>query len=467
MDQVTLLTQEIEYSFQQNEKAGVVFLDLTAAYDHVWHRGLHLKLLRTIPDRHMVGFIMETLSNRSFVVHTSDGQRSRLRRMKNGVPQDSVLSPMLFTIYISDLPDTTSRKYGYADDLAILLRRPSWKEMEEGLNKDMTILVGYLRKWRLQLSIGYTVSAAYHLNNREAKRELNVIVDNKRLVFQQAPKCLGVLLDQMLNFKQHLEEVAGKVTSRVSIIRRLASTTWGASDKTLRISTQSLVFPAAEYCAPVWSRSTHVKMVDVAINSSLRTISGCLKPTPVFHLSVLAGIAPAGLRGKPSILVLARKAVKHDWHILHDTPKKKCLHADSSPVSKPYNKEAHEMLSVIPEDRSKDARIAEMWKQEWEASGPTRVHRHVPDPGEGVKGEDLSRKHWTTLYRLRTGVGRYRASMKKWRLANSVACECGKPEQRADHIINSCPLHRPQSEAGLVEVGPLTRAWLQHTELTI
>ena len=89
--QETLLTQYIEDSFQHNEKSGTVFLDLTAAYDTVWHRGLHLKLLRTIPDRHMVGFFMEMLSNRSFVVHTSDGQRSRLRRMKNGVPQGSVL----------------------------------------------------------------------------------------------------------------------------------------------------------------------------------------------------------------------------------------------------------------------------------------------------------------------------------------------------------------------------------------
>ena len=58
-------------------------------------------------------------------MHTSDGQRSRLRRMKNGVSQGSVLSPMLFNIYIRDLPETTftSKKYGYADDLAILLRR--------------------------------------------------------------------------------------------------------------------------------------------------------------------------------------------------------------------------------------------------------------------------------------------------------------------------------------------------------
>ena len=48
------------------------------------------------------------------------------------------------------------------------------------------------------------------------------------------------------------------------------------------------------------------------------------------------------------------------------------------------------MLYVIPEDRSKDSWLAAAWKQEWEASEPTRVHRHVSDPGEGVKGEDLS-----------------------------------------------------------------------------
>ena len=64
------------------------------------------------------------------------------------------------------------------------------------------------------------------------------------------------------------------------------------------------------------------------------------------------------------------------------------------------------------DDQSNDAWLAETWNQEWEASGSTRVHCHVSDPGEGVNGEELSRKHWTTLNRLRTGVGRYKASMK-------------------------------------------------------
>ena len=104
----------------------------------------------------------------------------------------------------------------------------------------------------------------------------------------------------------------------------------------------------------------------------------------------------------------------------------------------------------------------------------SRSGKH-PDPPEYTATyrtlEKASREknlvHWTTLNRLRTGVGRYKASMKKWGLADSAACECGEPEQTADHIINTCPLHRPPPEYGLFEVGPLTRAWLQQTELTI
>ena len=141
----------------------------------------------------------------------------------------------------------------------------------------------------------------------------------------------------------------------------------------------------------------------------------------------------------------------------------KCIHADSRPPTLQLG--SQEMLPVIPEDRSKDAWIAAAWKQEWDTSGPTRVHRHVMDPAERVKREYLSRKQWMNLSRLRTGVGRHRASMNMWGLADSAPCECGEPEQTADHIINRCPLHRPPSEAGFFEVGRL--AWLQQTETMI
>ena len=124
-------------------------------------------------------------------------------------------------------------------------------------------------------------------------------------------------------------------------------------------------------------------------------------------------------------------------------------------------------ISVIPEDRSNDARIAETWKQEWEASGQTSTSPRI-GPRRRRQGRRSEPKTLDdSINRLRTGVSRYKASMDTWGLADSAECECGEPEQTADPITNSCPLHRPPSEAGLFEVGPLTSAWLQLTELTI
>jgi len=73
VDQVTLLTQDIEDSFS-TRKAGAVFVVLTAAYDIVWHRGLTCKLLRLIPGRHMVHMIMEMVGNRSFTLTTGNNK---------------------------------------------------------------------------------------------------------------------------------------------------------------------------------------------------------------------------------------------------------------------------------------------------------------------------------------------------------------------------------------------------------
>ena len=120
VDQVVLLTQNIEDSFEAKKKAAAVFIDLTAAYDTVWHRGLTCKLLRLLSDKHMVRMIMELVRNRSFTITTGDSKQSRLRCFKNGVPQGSVLAPLLFNIYTYILHSMISRKFAYADDLALL-----------------------------------------------------------------------------------------------------------------------------------------------------------------------------------------------------------------------------------------------------------------------------------------------------------------------------------------------------------
>ena len=105
VDQVVLLTQNIEGSFKAKKKASAVFVDLTVACDTVWHCGLTCKPLRLLPDKHIVRMIMKLVRNRSFTLTTGDSKQSRLHRLKNGVPQESVLgSPFSTCIRTTFLP---------------------------------------------------------------------------------------------------------------------------------------------------------------------------------------------------------------------------------------------------------------------------------------------------------------------------------------------------------------------------
>jgi len=246
------------------------------------------------------GPIGSNRSNRLRAGHaTRNSKRSSLRRLKNGVPQGSVLALLLFNIYISELPTTISRKYAYADDLAIIHADGDWQAVEGVLTKNMATVSEYLQTWKLKLSTTKTVSAAFHLNNKEAKRELKVKYNNETLPFCSEPKYLGVTSDRSQE---------ADITSRT--LRRLAGSGWGAGATTLRIATLALVHSTADYCAPVWCRSAHTCLINPAINGALRIVTGCLRPTPANNLPILAGIQPAELRRNEVTLSLAHRALE-------------------------------------------------------------------------------------------------------------------------------------------------------------
>ena len=109
-----------------------------------------------------------------------------------------------------------------------------------------------------------------------------------------------------------------KLSSRVTLLKRLMDSGWGAGAKTLRITTLSLVYSTAEYCASVWCRSAHTRLIDSVLNDALRIVTGCLRPTPTDHLPVLPGIQPVELRRMGATLSLAHRGSLDSDHILYD-----------------------------------------------------------------------------------------------------------------------------------------------------
>ena len=221
---------------------------------------------------------MELVRNRSFTLTTGDSKQNRLRCLQNGLSQELVLAPLLFNIYTYDLPFMTSQKYVYADDLALLYASGDWKAVEDTLSQDMTTLSAYLQTWRLKLSNMKTVTASFHLNNREAKRELNVYNNGNLLPPHPVPTYLGVKLDRSLTFCHHLKALRKKLSTQVALLRQLAGSGWGEGAKTLRISAFSLVYTTVEYCAPVWFPSAHTCLIDSIFIDALRIVTGACIP---------------------------------------------------------------------------------------------------------------------------------------------------------------------------------------------
>ena len=412
----------------------------------------------------MVSFIMERVRNRSFTLTTGNCPKSRLRRLRNGIPQGLVLAPLSFTIYTYDLPTTISKKFAYADDLAILHSTGDWQTLEATLTQDMKTLSSYLQKWKLKLGVNKTVAAAFHLYNREARRELTINVEERALLFSTIPTYLGVKLDRALTFRQNLESLRKKLTTRVKLLRRLAGSSWGAGAITLRTATLALVHSTAEYCEPVCCRSTHTRLVDRLINDALRRVTGCLRPTPTDDLYTLAGIQPSKLRRERATLSLAHRA-QDPKHMLQ----KKLL---SPPSGGHRQLKSRRLFVPAALDSLNDAdalstSAAGSWADhKWNTEGQecaSRLHGFIADVGFLPSEMHFPRPAWVRLNRLRIGVGLFHSTMHKWGKAPSPACECGADEQTADHLI-SCPIYRhPNGAGGFASDDMTLKNWVLNT----
>ena len=216
-----------------------------------------MKLMKAIKCRTTIRLIASLISQRNFRVFLGN-QVSRNRMLKNGLPQGSVLASSFFNIYI---PPTESLKFGYADDWTLATQSKTFSHLERTLSLDIKHLNEYFGCWKLLLNAKKTVATCFHIDNKQAARKLKVTLAGDVLVYDFAPKYLGVTLDRSLTYKKHTENVRDKVKSRCNIISKLAGTGWGAPAPVLRTSTIALVYSVAEYCVPVWGRCAHVSML--------------------------------------------------------------------------------------------------------------------------------------------------------------------------------------------------------------
>ena len=107
------------------------------------------------------------------------------------------------------------------------------------------------------------------------------------------------------------------MNARNGLLRCLAGSSWGAYTSTLRTGALALVYSAADYASPAWCRSTHTRKLDVALNDTMRIITGCMRPTETTFLPVLAGIMPPDIRREARVAKLTVTTKNNSEHLLH------------------------------------------------------------------------------------------------------------------------------------------------------
>ena len=222
-----------------------VYTDFAKAFDSVPHQRLLKKAYALGIRGKLLKWIENFLSDRKQRVIVGN-QKSSWQNVTSGIPQGSVLGPILFIIFINDMPDQVeSIMKLFADDAKVFKALESSDDIDI-LQEDVNKLLSWSHKWQLPLSIPKCKVIHYGKNN---PRHVYTMGDSQ-LTCDSEEKDVGVLFDETLKFKKHINNMISKANSRIGMIKRSFS---NVSVKIFKLLYKSLIRPILEYCSSIWS----------------------------------------------------------------------------------------------------------------------------------------------------------------------------------------------------------------------
>ena len=210
---------------QKKHVCAALFIDLKSAFDTIDPQILVAKLEHIGVRGKMLGVIEDYLKNRKQYVRNGDAE-SILMEVLIGVPQGSVLGPLLFIIFINDIPNSCSMSAAlFADDAVFIVHKKSLKTLERNLNQNAKQLFNWLITNKLTLNFGKTKYMIFHNKHdqkslkRIKKFKLNI---NKCCIKQVSEfKYLGIIFDHKLKWQDHIESLCIKLSKAAGMIYKL------------------------------------------------------------------------------------------------------------------------------------------------------------------------------------------------------------------------------------------------------
>ncbi len=248
-----------------------VFLDLAKAFDSVDHTILLKKLSRYgIKDNCYKLF--ESYLHERYQFVEINGIKSSLRKIDFGVPQGSILGPLLFLIFINDLPNATNFYIKlFADDTFLCSQNDDLKTLESDVNFEIEKVYSWLKMNKLTLNISKSKFMLIS-NKKRLSNNFSVSLNGQDIEQCDSYKYLGVIFDKNLNWKEHINYVCQKVSKACGALAKLRHC---VNTNILKEFYHSLFHSYVKYGLIVWGNAskTNLKPLQVLMNRALRIIT--------------------------------------------------------------------------------------------------------------------------------------------------------------------------------------------------
>ena len=222
--QLARLVHQISANRDAGQHVSACFFDLSKAFDRVWHSGLLRKLEHYGVESCAHQWLSGYLSDRPQRVQV-DGIFSTWLSVPAGVPQGSVLGPLLFLIYTIDLPQACTNNSTtcsqFADDTALVTSTPTAHDTERQLQQAVTAAANWLKDWHLLVNTDKTVTMTFYNDNRPPPHTPTIYLHTTKLKSVREQRHLGITFQHSLRWTTHINNIINKSLKTLHTLTKL------------------------------------------------------------------------------------------------------------------------------------------------------------------------------------------------------------------------------------------------------
>ncbi|XP_071041949.1 uncharacterized protein [Parasteatoda tepidariorum] len=286
-DQVLFFGQRIRdaHNHLPTKHTAAVFLDLSKAFDRVWKQKLIVKLFTFFKiDGFALPWINDFLKFRLFNVKFNNVLSDTFTQ-RQGLPQGSVLSPTLFSLFLAGIERVISKRCEvglFADDIVLWCSDSEVSNIENHLNLTLMEIQEFAKCNKLTFNHSKSSVSFFTTNKRLYRFQPNILLNGQTLLVEKHPSYLGFILDPELTNNKHINNLVLKSRKRLKILKYIAGRNWGADATTLRATYLALIRPILEYGAPVYScaSASNLQRLERVQLSAARIITGLRNSCP-------------------------------------------------------------------------------------------------------------------------------------------------------------------------------------------